>query len=659
MNHGILDSIIVLLVVAVVTVAAFRRLKMPAIFAYLITGAVVGPHGIGWISDTEDTRFLAEFGVVFLLFTVGLEFSLAQLLAMRREVLGLGGAQVLLTTAIAAICASATGLDAQAAFVIGGLLAMSSTAIVTKQLAEQLELNSRHGRLGIAVLLFQDIAVVPFLIIIPALSADGTTSLATELLWALAKGILASGAMLAVGHWLLRPLFRSIAAFHSAELFTLTVLLFSLSAAWLTSVSGLSLALGAFLAGMMMGETEYRHQVESDIRPFRDVLLGLFFVTVGMLLDVGAVLQQWHWVALLVVLVTLGKAGLVFMLTRAFGAESGVALRTGVALAQTGEFGFALLALAKQGDLFDPVTAQIILAVMVISMGMSPFLIRYNGWFAKHLCAASYVKSREAQRSEIAGAGHELSDHVIICGYGRIGQNIARFLEKEQIPYIALDLDPYRVQEAREAGDPVFYGDATHGSILEAAGLGRAKILVISLDDTMSALKILPQARNLRPNLPILARTRDDSSLDKLQEAGATEVVPETFEASLMLVTHLLFLLNIPVSRIVEHMESVRSQRYQLLRQIFPGQATVSSTGGDSAKEVLHAVTLPAEAHAVGLTPAELNFDEAHVILTAIRRGDSRSARPRSDMLLQAGDVLIMYGAADALEKMENQLLKG
>lgn len=657
-DHSILDSIIVLLIFAVVTVALFRRFHLPAIFAYLITGALVGPHGIGWVSDTEDTRFLAEFGVVFLLFTVGLEFSVAQLLAMRREVLGLGGSQVVITTALSGLCVWGFGLTVEAAFVVGGLLAMSSTAIVIKQLTEQLELNSRHGRLSVAILLFQDIAVVPFLIIIPALSADAPNSLASELLWALAKGAVASGLMLGAGHWLLRPLFRKIASFHSAELFTLTVLLFSLAAAWLTSMAGLSLALGAFLAGMMMGETEYRHQVESDIRPFRDVLLGLFFITVGMLLDITVLAQYWPWVLALVALLTLAKTALIFVLARVFAAESGVALRTGVTLAQTGEFGFALLALALSAELLEHTQSQILLAIMIISMGLSPFLIRYNGWFAKTFCATSYLKNRSEQSNEIFEGSHELSNHVIICGYGRIGQNIGRFLEKEKLPYIALDLDPYRVQEAHEAGDPVFYADSTHGSILEAAGLARARILVVSLDDTQSALKIIPQARNMRPEMPILVRTRDESNLDALQASGATEVVPETFEASLMLVAHLLFLLNIPVARIIQHMEKVRSQRYQLLREIFPGHETVAGKP-DPNKEILHALTLPLDAYAVGKTPAELSLDELNVILTAIKRGDNRSAKPRSDMLLQTDDVLILYGTAEALEHAENHLLKG
>lgn len=659
MHTDVLFEVLGLLLAAVIAVALFRRFRLPAILAYLVTGVALGPYGFGVIPENENTSLLAEFGVVFLMFTVGLEFSLPQMIAMRREVLLLGGSQVVGTTLVVMLLLWAFGLTLEGAFVIAGAIAMSSTAIVIKQLAEQLELNSRHGRLSVGILLFQDLAVVPFLVIIPTLAAGNDGGLGAELAWALVKGFIASAGMLAAGHWLLRPLFREVAQSHSAELFTLTVLLFSLAAAWLTNLSGLSLALGAFLAGMMLAETEYRHQVEADIRPFRDVLLGLFFVTVGMMLDTRAVWEYLPWVIAGVVGIVTVKLLLTMLMCVMLKVENGVALRTAAALAQGGEFGLALLSLGLRDSLLPEPVFQVALAAMIISMAFGPTLIRYNGAIAKRIFARSYGQDRQHIRDEIATGAEELSGHIIICGFGRIGQNVARFLEQEKFDYVALDLDPIRVQEARAAGVRVFYGDTTHKDILEAAGFHRARIVVISLDDPHAALKMLVQIRTMRQDIPILVRTRDDAYLDKLQQAGATEVVPETLEASLTLVAHLLFLLHVPVERITSNVQSVRNDRYQMLRQFFPGEHVPPSSDAQHHREVLHAVGLPEGAYAVGHTPAELSLDKLDVIITAVRRDDERPTRPRSDMMLKAGDVVVLYGTPENLEHAESVLLKG
>lgn len=653
MQESRLYGIVVLLVVAVVIVAGFRRLRLPPILGYLLVGVLVGPHGWGWISDTDDTHFLAEFGVVFLLFTIGLEFSLPQLVAMKKEVLGLGSAQVLVTTIVAGLLAWMFGVSWQGALVVGGVLAMSSTAIVTKQLTEQLELNSRHGRLSVGILLFQDLAVVPFLVVIPALAGHTENSLALDLTLALIKGGLVLFAMLLFGTMLLRPLFYEITSSHSAELFTLTVLLFTLGAAWLTDIAGLSLALGAFLAGMMLGETEFRHQVEADIRPFRDVLLGLFFITIGMLLDVHTLPGILHWVIILVIGLVVMKTLLIMGLSMAAGAEQGVALRTGLVLAQGGEFGFALLALALSGGLMTAESSQIVLAALVISMALSPAVIRYNGEFAKRFCARSYGGSRERVQQEVVESAMDLDQHVMICGYGRIGQNVARFVEKEGFDYIALDLDPVRVKEARAAGQRVNYGDSTHAEILDAAGLRRARVLVLSFDDLRATLKILPQVRRIRPDIPILVRTRDDTNLERLQKAGATEVVPETLEASLMLVSHLLLLLDVPVRRVVRHVQDIRANRYQMLRQFFHGQEPEA----EASREGLHTVVLPKGAYAVGRTLGELTLNG--VTVTAIRRDGRRGPKPSAELRIHEGDIVVMYGTPERLEHAEAVLLSG
>jgi CPA2 family monovalent cation:H+ antiporter-2 len=619
----------------------------------------VGPYGLGWITNSADTRLLAEFGVVFLLFTVGLEFSFPQLIAMKKVVLGLGSAQVILTTAVAGLTAWLYGMSAAGALVTGGVLAMSSTAIVIKQLTEQLELGSRHGTLSVGILLFQDVAVIPFLILIPALSGASDAAVVQEVILTLAKGVLVVVAMIAVGHWLLRPLFHEIALSRSSELFTLTALLFTLAAAWLTHYSGLSLALGAFLAGMMLGETEFRHQVEANIRPFRDVLLGLFFVTIGMLLDVQGLPHVLYWSMVLVAALIFFKTFSIMGLCLLMGFDKGVAMRTGVVLAQGGEFGFALLSLALSAQIVDSDAAQIILAALIISMAFAPLLIRINGAIVKRLFSDNYLRQREQLVHDVEIHAKHLADHTIICGYGRIGQNVARFLDHENIPYLALDLDPVRVRDARAAGERVYFGDATHREMLEAAGLYRAKALVVSFDDIYATIKVLQQVRRMSPELPILVRTRDDTNLERLQAAGATEVVPETLEASLMLSSHLLLLLGIPVTRVLRQIKGVRDNRYQMMRQYFHGAEEGPVEEAAAFRERLQTITLTGDAYAVGKRLTDLHIDEKGVLITALKRGGIRGELPQPEMELRVGDSLILYGAPEDLKAAEARLLRG
>ncbi|MCC6207794.1 MAG: cation:proton antiporter [Gammaproteobacteria bacterium] len=660
MNPGVLESVLVLLIVSVFTVSIFRRFRLPAILAYLCVGVMVGPHGLAWVPDSEATRLLAEYGVVFLLFTVGLEFSLPRLLAMRHAVLGLGSAQVALTTLVVGSVAWVLGLSKAAAFVVGGAVAMSSTAIVIRQLTERLELNSRHGGLSVGILLFQDLAVIPFLILIPVLAGENQDAVVWELLWALIKGVVVVVAMFSVGHWILRPLFHEIASSRSSELFTLTALLMALAAAWITHFAGLSLALGAFLAGMMLGETEFRHQVEADIRPFRDVLLGLFFITIGMLLDLSVLPGILHWTVLVLVSIIGVKLAIVVALARLTGAEPGVAVRTGIVLAQAGEFGLVLLSLTLGARLLDHHNAQIILAAFIFSMALSPLMINYNGVIAKRFFAGSYLRQREQFLHDVVQDARDLSGHVIICGYGRIGQNIARLLAKEGFERIALDLDPVRVRDARTAGERVFYGDSTHQEMLEAAGIARARALVLSFDDVAASMKILSQARRLRPDIPILVRTRDDTDLERLQHAGATEVVPETLEASLMLSSHLLLLLNVPVSRVLREVKEVRDSRYRLLREYFHGQEDAEAgPEADGGAKRLQIVKLEDGAHAVTRTLNEIRLEQLGVEVTALLRDGIRSEAPTPQTQLRAGDTLVLFGTAGAIEAAEVRLLRG
>jgi len=660
MEHNTLRSILILLAAAVLVVVALKRVKLPTVIAYLATGFIVGPYGLGWIADSEDTRALAEFGVVFLLFTLGLEFSLPRLIVMRKAVLMLGGLQVLLTTAGTALAAWLLGVKLPVAIVIGGAFAMSSTAIVVKQLAEQNELNLQHGRLTIAVLLFQDLAVIPFLILIPGLSHGIGPELAGALLLAFGKGALAVIVILAFGRWLLRPLFHQIASTRSAELFTLAVLLFTLASAWSTAALGLSLALGAFLAGMMLAETEFRHQVEADIRPFRDILLGLFFVTVGMLINPHTIVRYWWLLLLSVALLMLFKTLLVGALTRLLGSDRATSLRTALALNQGGEFGFALLALGLAQAVIRAPVAEFGLAVIVISMLVSPLLIRFNGALATRLFPRDEsAEEHDRLQHDIGRQQLHLQNHVVIVGYGRVGQNVARFLEPEGFQFVALDLDPVRIKHAREAGDPAYYGDGTNPAVLKAAGVEHARALVISYFRIPVILKILEHVKKMRPDLPVLVRTRDDAELDKLMQAGATEVIPETMESSLMVAAHLLQLLGVPMRKILRDIQEVRAHRYSLLRSVFRGQDALPIDPSHAFREQLYTVTLEPGAHAIDHSLDELNLKSHKVVVTALRREGVVGRQPPKDTVLKAGDVLVLWGTPEDLEIGEEVLLRG
>ena len=574
-----LELVLLYLVAAVAGVVVCRLAKLPPMLGYLAVGVIIGPNATALAKDSAGVQYLAEFGVVFLMFVIGLEFNLPKLKSMRKLVFGLGLAQVLLTIVGAlagnvlliwlfSYTARAWELSWQGAVVLGGAMAMSSTAIVVKLMADRLELESEHGRRVMGVLLFQDLAVVPLLVLIPALNSSGT-DLAAALGWAALKAAVLLTLLLVGGQRVMRWWLTLVARRKSEELFILNLLLITLGLAWLTEHAGLSLALGAFVAGMLVAETEYKHQVETDIRPFHDVLLGLFFITIGMKLDWRPLVDHWALVLLLTCAPVLAKFVLVAALARVYGAAPGVALRTGLYLAQAGEFGFVLLTLGASNDLIDPRWVSPVLASMVLSMLATPFLIMYSNRIVMRLSASDWLMQSVAMTS-IAKRSINTEAHVIIAGYGRSGQNLARILEGERIPYMALDLDPDRVRQAAAAGQSVVFGDAARLQSLMAAGLARASAVVVSYHDTPSALKILRLVQAHAPKVPVIVRTLDDSEMERLREAGATEVVPEAIEGSLMLASHALALVGVPMRRVIRVVQDQRDARYGLLRGWFP-----------------------------------------------------------------------------------------
>lgn len=652
-----LELVLLLLASSVVVVAIFRSLHLPPIIGYLLVGALIGPNALSLMSDVEDARHLAEFGVVFLMFTIGLEFSLPRLFSMKRLVFGLGLAQVLVTMLVMWLLAEAFGVSWRSAIALGGALAMSSTAIASKLLVERGELDSAHGRQIMGVLLFQDLAVVPLLILLPALHGDGE-ELMHALMGALGKAVMVLAIVLFFGQRMMRGWFTLVAKRKSNELFMLNVLLITLGLAWLTEKTGLSLALGAFLAGMLISETEYRFMVEEDIKPFRDVLLGLFFITVGMYLDPRLIVQNFVAVIALLLALLVVKLLVVMGLVRLFGARAGTALRTGLWLCAGGEFGFVLLTLGVEQHLLEPKVTQTVLAAMVLSLVVAPFLIHFSDKIVLRFIASEWMQ-RSMMLTQIAARTITSDKHVILCGYGRTGQHLARFLEKENIPLVALDIDPERVREAAAAGDSVVFGDASQRETLIAAGLMRANVVVVTSNDAQLCLRVLHHAHELRPDLPVVVRAAGELDVARFKAAGAAEVVPEALESSVMLATHALALLGVPMQRVIRLLRETHQQHYSLLRGFVHGASDAGENLTDGEQVRLHRVTLTAGSRALGQALGELALPDLLVSVLALRRQGARSITPAADTVLLDGDILVLQGTGNALASAEERLLRG
>jgi len=658
---SVLQFTLILLASGVAGVVIFRYFGLPPILGYLAIGVLIGPNALALAPDSATVKYLGEFGVVFLMFSIGLEFNLHKLRAMRSIVFGLGGSQVILTMLLAVpaslLMSWVYPITWEAAIALGGALAMSSTAIVTKLIADRSELETDHGRNIIGILLFQDLAVVFLLILLPSLGKN-PGDLVIALTTASIKIIVALTLIFVIGQTLMSRWFRLVTKLRSQELFMLNLLLIVLGMAALTEHFGLSLALGAFLAGMLISETPYRHQVEEDVKPFRDVLLGLFFITVGMLLDFQVILHQWMLVLLLFIGPLIFKFGLIALLARAFGSSPGISIRTGLCLAQAGEFGFVLLNQIDGLNLIDPVLSQAVLAAMLLSMFGAPFLIEYSDRIAMRFSSSEWLLQSLAL-TRIAAKSVRTENHVVICGFGRSGQSLARMLDQEKIPYLALDMDPDRVNVAAAAGDNVVYGDASRENYLIAAGLSRAKAVVITYADTPASFKVLHQVERLRPGMTVLVRTKDDADLAKLQAAGATEVVPELIEGSLMMASHVLLMMGVPMRKVVRIVSNAREARYSLLRGYFRGSEADDFDSNESWR--LHSVTLLPESISIGKTLGELHLENDGVSIQAVRRkvggGDYTKLDLTPDLCLMANDILVLSGNPEATDLAESKLL--
>ena len=556
MDH--LVQIILLLAAAVAIMIAFQRMHVPTSLGYLLVGLILGPHTIGPTVHVAEFKVLAEFGVVFLLFSIGLNYSLPQLHAMRHQILGLGTAQVVLTTAVVGVLLWLAGLSPVVAFVVGAVFAQSSSTLIGRQLIEQGEDSAPHGRLALAISVFQDVTAVPFLILIPVLgAASGIDRLGAELGWAAAKAVLAFALVFHVARRALRPLFRLAAERRSAELFTLTVLLVVLVAAWTTHSLGLSLAFGAFLAGMMLGETEFRHQLESSIRPFRDVLLGLFFVGIGMLIEPAALPHIWHWSVLGALLLMTSKIVVVVPTVRRSGLDALASWRTALLLAVGGEFGFALLAIALSAGAIDPQSGQIVLNAVLFSLIGGVLLIRYNRAIATLLVRPEPGAANEELRAALP------PPRVLIGGYGRVGHTVAVLLESSGVDFVVFDIDPKRVEQGRRDGHAVLYGDIADPDLLASARAEQASLVIVTVDSHEVALRALAALHHHCPEVPVIARARDLKTSSVLLGAGAAHAYPEAIESSLRLGATALRMLRIPTGDIDRMLQDIRDADYQ------------------------------------------------------------------------------------------------
>ena len=557
----ILD-LLVFLAVAVLVSPLCHRIRVSPVLGYLVAGSVVGPVGLGVIGDNEGTRSLAELGIVFLLFMIGLELSWERLRVIRHFIFGLGSAQVLATGLAAAAMLSVLlpTLALKGAVVVGLALAFSSTAFVLQILSERGGLASQTGRVTVAVLILQDLAVVPLLVMIPLLGSDADgLDMLTAMALALSKAAFAMVAIFVLARLALRPIFQAVAATRSPEVFVAAALFAVIGTSFATEAVGLSHSLGAFLAGVMLASTEFRHQVEADILPIRGLLMGLFFLTVGMTVDPTALLADLPRTAIGVGLLLATKAAILTLLAIAFRFPLGTALHLGLLLAQGGEFAFVVLARAQQNMLLGPVSAELLTGIVAISMAATPVLALVGDWIARHQRLHARPLPQPGDETK------DLANHVIIAGCGRAGQIVLSILREHNIPYVAIEREPMLVETLRKQGEPVFFGDIRKLEVLKAVGGDRARAVVLTIDSGSSREKLVPRLRALFPHLHILVRARDRRQARGLELGGATAVVPEILEGSLQLSGHVLRHLGKPAEEVQALLEEYRRDDYAKL----------------------------------------------------------------------------------------------
>ena len=655
-DYGVLGNLLFIYTVSIAVVFVFHQFRLPSIAGFLVAGALIGPHGLNLISDIETVQVLAEIGIVLLLFTIGIEFSLKHLASLRRLLLIAAPIQVGGVVAIALVGGLLAGLPVPQAIFWGFLLSLSSTAIVLKALAASGDNDSPHGRATIGILVFQDLAVVPMILLTPILASPSEDALGS-VLFTLGKSILVVGCIVA-GAWFAVPkLLEHIVRSRSRELFLLTVIVLCLGIAWLTSLGGLSLALGAFIAGLVISESEYSHQAIAEVLPFRDSFNSLFFVSIGILMDWRILLEYPIVVVGLLILVLLVKfvAGAIAVLAASLPPRA--AVMTGIALAQVGEFSFILAQVGQDNNLLSGAPYQIFLAVSVCSMIITPFLMQLSPHLGRRVEAVQrlfhwFPGQTTAHVLEAEGRHLRIQDHVIIVGYGLNGRNLARVLGETEVPYIALDLDGDTVRREAEHGLPLYYGDATNPNVLRHVKIEDARVLVVAISDPFMARRTVQVARSLNPKIHIVVRTRYLRELEELHQLGADDVVPEEFETSIEIFALVLRTYNMPHDFVMRKAEQVRREGYALLRRSELPELAHHLRGGTLADVEVETCRIEEHSPAAGKTLLQLALrPSTGASIIAMTRGGVTESNPSEKTKLLVGDIVVLLGSRDEIQR--------
>lgn len=658
-TSSILGIVLLLLGSSTILITLFYRLRIASLLAFLITGAAFGPNGLGLVDDTNQLSAIAELGLTFLLFILGLEFSLPRLVVLHSTVFKLGSMQMLFCSLMFFLVLAYFELGWQIALILAVGLSLSSTAIVSGELTNHGMLKTRHGEIAIGILLFQDLIAVMLLIAVPLMSNQVESFSFLSIVLIIGEGVVLLGLFLLAGRYVLPYVLQEISRHKSDQLLVLSALVIVLLSSAFTSSIGLSMELGAFLAGMMLGDTRYRHQLEADIRPFRDLLLGLFFITIGMLVDLHLLADFWFPLILAGLMLVVFKALLISGVVKMLGETWRSAIPAGMTLAQGSEFLFALLALAVRNTLLEESAASIIITLVIISMVMTPLLIKHGPDFLDSAFLRIGKKSLEENEERHSIIDQHKKNHILILGFGRVGQTIARFLKPLNIDYLVLETDDVRIREASAADEPIFYGDSSRVDILKAASAADARMIVVTFDDADLAKIILDNTKNINPDVPVLVRTRDDSNLERLLAAGAEEVIPETHEASLTLVSHILLMVEYPDRMIHSIIDKARRDRYKMMNGFYHGER-LGFLGKEAPRsEIIHAVRLSENAFACGKKLKELSLPLNIEIVEIHRDTLVMSLEDNQEMELKIDDVIVLRGLADQIDLGENYLLQG
>jgi monovalent cation:H+ antiporter-2, CPA2 family len=647
----VLESLEIIFIASAVVVFLLHKMKVPSLVGFLVAGVIIGPYGIGIIKDTHAVELLAEIGVILLLFTVGLEFSIAKLLRMKKAVVAGGGLQMILATALGVAVASHATEKTNDAIFFGFLVALSSTAIVLKLLAEKGETDSPHGRIMVGILIFQDLCIVPLMLLIPALSGEGVTLV--DIALKMGKAVLIITVVLVSARWLVPNLLHQVVHTRSRELFIITIIILCIGIALLTSRFGLSLALGAFLAGLIISESEYAHQATADILPFKESFIGLFFVSVGMLMNVGYMAGNWQKISIAVAGIFCLKVITGTAAPLLIGTPMRTSIHTGLGLAQIGEFSFILAAAGRASALISEDLYQVFLSSSVITMIATPFVLNAAPSLSAWITSRHLLKKigRLKRISEAEGFPRKKQGHVIIIGFGLNGRNLARVLKETAIPYVVVEMNSDTVREMKKKGEPIYYGDATGKDILHKLGIERARLLVVAISDPASTRRVVAVARHENPGLEIIVRTRYIAEIEDLKTLGANEIIPEEFETSIEIFSRVLHRYNFPNNVILDMVEKVRSDSYTALRSVDLPRRNLFEACDWLPEMEIEGYRIPEESLLVEKSIAELQIrKKTGATIIAVRRGPKVHTAPEPHFRFKSGDIILFTGSRDNMQ---------